>query len=127
MRHLSLVLIVVAGAVLVSCSSSSRIKAPGPSPSVVVTGDREAAPRSVRVPPGHYPRRGECRLWYSDRPPGHQPRPVPCSQLRRVAGSGAFILHNGRAWDADFDWRAHERRSPGSVPAIILELISAGR
>jgi hypothetical protein len=127
MRYPSLVVILALSTIVAACSKSSTVRAPGPSPTVVVTGDGAEAPRSVRVPPGHYPRHGDCRLWYPDRPPGHQPRPVPCSQLRSVAGTGAFILHNGRAWDSNFDWREYERRSPGSVPRVILELVSASR
>lgn len=35
--------------------------------------------RAIDIPPGHYPPRGSCRLWYPDRPPGHQPPPGPCN------------------------------------------------
>jgi hypothetical protein len=31
-----------------------------------------------RVPPGHLPPPGECRLWFPDRPPGQQPPPGRC-------------------------------------------------
>ena len=80
------------------------------SPPVVVTG----GPRALHIPPGH------CRLWYPDRPPGHQPPPVRCEQL--AAGSGGFILYNGQAWDADYDWQGYARQHPGTVPRIIIEL-----
>lgn len=33
---------------------------------------------SVKIPPGHYPPPGSCRVWYPDRPPGHQPPPTSC-------------------------------------------------
>lgn len=79
-----------------------------------------AAPRELRVPPGHLPPPGHCRLWYPGRPPGHQPPPVPCRQLR--VAPGAFVLYEGRAWDADYDWRAHARRYPGTVPQVIIEV-----
>lgn len=85
-------------------------------PPVVVTG----GPRAVRIPPGHYPPPGHCRLWYPDRPPGHQPPPVRCEQL--VAGLGGFILYDGRAWDVDYDWPGYARQHPGAVPRIIIEL-----
>jgi hypothetical protein len=90
-----------------------------PAPVVVVE------PRRVHVPPGHYPPPGHCRIWHPGRPPGHQPRPVPCSQPV-VVPAGAFILYNGVAWDADYDWRGHARRQPGSVPSVIVD-ISARR
>lgn len=48
---------------------------------------------AVRVPPGHMPRPGYCRLWYPGRPPGHQPRARPCGQLFRMRHyDGAVIL-----------------------------------
>ena len=36
--------------------------------------------------------------------------------------SGAFILDNSKAWDADYDWRVRDRTSPGSVPSVIVQL-----
>lgn len=30
------------------------------------------------APYGHMPPRGECKLWYPDRPAGHQPAPTKC-------------------------------------------------
>ena len=38
----------------------------------------------VRVPPGHMPRPGYCRLWYPGVPPGHQPPPERCERLFRA-------------------------------------------
>jgi hypothetical protein len=38
----------------------------------------------VRVPPGHMPPPGYCRLWYPGVPPGHQPRPERCERLFRA-------------------------------------------
>lgn len=38
-------------------------------------------PDRSRIPPGHQPPPGSCRLWYSDRPAGHQPPPGDCSLL----------------------------------------------
>jgi len=86
-----------------------------PTPVVVVE------PRRVHIPPGHYPPPGYCRLWYPGRPPGQQPSPFPCHKPVAVP-SGAFILYKGVAWDSDYDWRAHSRRQPGSVPSVIVEM-----
>lgn len=47
-----------------------------------------AAPR---VPPGHRPGPGLCRLWYPGRPPGHQPHPVACDRLWGYYGP-AYVL-----------------------------------
>lgn len=40
---------------------------------------RVAPRRAVRVPPGHYPPSGACKIWYPGRPPGHQPPPTRCT------------------------------------------------
>jgi hypothetical protein len=80
-----------------------------------------AAPRRVHVPPGHYPPPGYCRVWHPGRPPGHQPKAFPCGQ-RVAVPAGAFILYDGAAWDGDYDWRAHARRQPGSVPPVVIEM-----
>lgn len=79
-----------------------------------------AAPRALKVPRGHYPPPGHCRVWYPGRPPGHQPPPVRCEHA--VAVRGSFILYNGKAWDGDYDWPTHARRHPGSVPHVIVEI-----
>lgn len=132
-------LLVALAALAAGCSQSSTggfpipvpnpARLPGGSGEVVEVGKGKGAhagPRGLKVPPGHYPPPGECRLWYPGRPPGHQPPPAPCGQLRGRVPPGAFILYNSRAWDADYDWRVHERRNPGTVPEIILGLIRAG-
>ncbi|MGH7472113.1 MAG: hypothetical protein ACRENP_29535, partial [Longimicrobiales bacterium] len=80
-------------------------------------------PRTVgRVPPGHFPPPGQCRIWYAGRPAGHQPRAVRCNTLMGRVPRGAFILYNASAWDADYDWRGHAKQHPGSVPDIVIRL-----
>ena len=38
----------------------------------------------VRVPPGHMPRPGFCRVWLPGVPPGHQPPAERCERLFRA-------------------------------------------
>lgn len=38
-----------------------------------------------RIPPGHLPPPGLCRVWYEGVPPGRQPRPTSCAEAERVA------------------------------------------
>ncbi len=84
-----------------------------------------AGARSVRVPPGHYPKRGQCRVWYEGRPPGQQPRPGRCEDLVGRVPRGAFLLYNDRAWDTEHDWRRESARNPSSVPDAVLRIMNS--
>lgn len=131
---------------LMGCASGGFPVVIGPRPDVVVVGDRDRdypdrrgrgrgdrddavyrGYRTIRVPRGHYPPPGHCRVWYAGRPPGHQPPPVRCDRLYRRAPHGAFILYNDNAWDADYDWGRHERRYRNSVPRVILRISASMR
>ena len=83
--------------------------------------------RSLRVPPGHYPPAGACRVWYAGRPPGHQPRATSCNRLYGRVPYGAFILYNGNAWDGDYDWYGYERQYRGRVPRVIISISQSMR
>ena len=52
--------------------------------------------RGFRVPPGHMPGPGMCRVWYPGVPPGHQPAAVPCRALRGYRFRGAIVLEGPR-------------------------------
>ncbi|PKD43448.1 hypothetical protein [Rhodohalobacter barkolensis] len=45
-----------------------------------------------RIPLGHMPPRGKCRVWYVDRPPGHQPPAVSCHRIGRRVPPNAVII-----------------------------------
>ena len=54
-----------------------------------------AAPRHharPKIPPGHMPPPGQCRVWYPGRPPGHQPPPGNCQALRHRTPAGAWLV-----------------------------------
>jgi hypothetical protein len=51
-----------------------------------------------RVPPGHVPPPGMCRIWFPGRPPGHQPAPGSCRVLSRQVPRGAYLIANDRRW-----------------------------
>lgn len=50
---------------------------------------RHARPR---VPRGHMPPPGQCRVWYPGRPPGHQPPPGNCHALRYHMPPGTWLV-----------------------------------
>lgn len=82
--------------------------------------------RGLRVPPGHYPPEGQCRLWHAGRPPGQQPPAAPCEELAdEELGSGVFVLYGGVAWDGSYDWEAVEMEHPGAVPRPVLMLVGS--
>lgn len=61
-----------------------------------VVYDRDG--RATRVPPGHMPPRGMCRVWIDGVPPGRQPRATDCSTAQREAyryGSRARVIYGG--------------------------------
>ena len=58
---------------------------------IVVSNDEDRS--RLRVPPGHYPRVGECRLWFPGRPPGQQPKSQGCRGIQRIAPAGSWILY----------------------------------
>jgi len=54
---------------------------------------RPSDARSFRIPPGHYPPRGQCRIWVPNRPPGQQSPPGPCRDLERRVPAGAYLVY----------------------------------
>lgn len=50
-----------------------------------------------KVPPGHLPPAGLCRVWYDGVPPGRQPAPTSCNEAERIASRdrGARVLYGG--------------------------------
>jgi hypothetical protein len=48
---------------------------------------------AIKIPPGHMPPPGKCRIWYPDIPPGQQPPPGECRDLRHRVPPGAVIIY----------------------------------
>lgn len=49
----------------------------------------------ARIPDGHLPPPGECRIWYPDWPAGQQPPPFKCGEARRRVEPGGWLMTPG--------------------------------
>lgn len=45
-----------------------------------------------KIPPGHMPPPGKCRIWYPNTPPGRHPPPQDCDKLKGRVPSGAWLI-----------------------------------
>lgn len=67
--------------------------------------------RAIRIPPGHLPPPGLCRLWYVGRPPGHQPPATSCARLfRSYRHPGVLILQGAPRFRDDDAWYRYDPR-----------------
>jgi hypothetical protein len=65
-----------------------------------------------KVPPGHLPPPGLCRIWIDGVPPGRQPGPTDCATARRHAPRNARVIYGERttAYRDDDRWIERARR-----------------
>jgi hypothetical protein len=70
--------------------------------------------KRLKIPPGHYPAPGECRIWYPGRPPGHQPPPVRCERLGRIP-AGAWVIRHPHDNPDHVHVVVYDERRPESV------------
>jgi hypothetical protein len=68
----------------------------------------------TRIPNGHLPPPGECRIWYPDRPAGHQPPPFKCGQGRRDVEPGGWLMTPGPQ-PQEVRVSVYDERRPGVV------------
>lgn len=71
------------------------------------------ATSASRVPPGHLPPAGLCRVWYDGVPPGRQPAPTHCDAAERQAargGRGASVIYGPGARRGGDRWERDGRR-----------------
>lgn len=94
-RHYLQSFVVIITAVIFSACSHGQLLIEGErgAASVDVYEDkryyREGAPR---IPPGHMPSPGSCRIWYPNTPPGQQPPPGDCYELSRRVPPEAWLI-----------------------------------
>ena len=77
---------------------------------LVLATSAGAQERSDRIPPGHVPPPGMCRIWINGVPAGRQPRETDCETARRNAPANSRIIYGG-----DSQGRvSNDPRYPGS-------------
>lgn len=54
--------------------------------------NRERGRSFKKIPPGHMPPPGSCRIWLPNTPPGKQPPPGDCYELSRMVPPGAWLV-----------------------------------
>jgi hypothetical protein len=97
-----------------SASHSAPVDEPAPRRSPAST----VAAKVLRIPPGHLPPPGMCRVWIEGRPPGRQPKPRDCDRIDRSAPRGSLVLyrptHHGSV--------VHVRRLDRLVPGVVVSI-----
>lgn len=48
----------------------------------------------LKVPKGHLPPPGKCKIWLPNTPPGHQPAPQSCTSALRDVPLGAWVINH---------------------------------
>jgi hypothetical protein len=92
---ISLILLLLG--ILVGCGTYGRVIVEDERGSVIVDVDKGPGHvycenASLKIPPGHMPPSGKCRIWLPDRPPGQQPPPGNCWDLERRVPPGAWLI-----------------------------------
>lgn len=68
----------------------------------------------TRIPDGHLPPPGECRIWYPDRPAGHQPPPFKCDAPHGRVEPGGWYMSPGPQ-PQEVQVQVYDTRRPGIV------------
>jgi hypothetical protein len=88
----------VAAVVVMGCSRTSLV-IPAPAPQQSRASANSSTAATLKVPPGHMPQAGECRIWIPGTPPGRQPRPKSrsCAGIASVAPAGSWVIYRPTA------------------------------
>lgn len=63
---------------------------------IVVRSGGEVARSNERIPPGHLPPRGLCRVWIDGVPPGQQPPVTDCATAERNRVANSRVIYGDR-------------------------------
>ena len=81
----------------------------------------------LKIPPGHFPPRGKCRIWIPGRPPGRQPKARNCDEINRHAPAGAWVLYRPTRNRRLLYVREVDPRKSGVVIRVRMYDVSSGK
>jgi hypothetical protein len=84
-------------------------------------------PQALKIPPGHLPAPGECRIWYPGQPPGHQPPPGPCKKLASQVPPGAWLVSRPGKNRKKVEVSVYDADIPGVILVIRLFEAASGK
>jgi hypothetical protein len=91
-------------------TASAPAPAPKPAPAPAAT---TAEVKEAKVPPGHMPPAGKCRIWHPGKPPGQQPPVGECAVLKKQVPAGAVLVEGPAA-------------KPAKKPAVVATAAPGG-
>ncbi len=82
---------------------------------------------SLKIPPGHLPPPGSCRIWFPETPPGRQPPPGNCTELSLDIPAGAWLLYRRADQPRYVDVSVYDDRRPGVVIEVRIFEVETGK
>ncbi len=81
----------------------------------------------LKIPPGHFPPQGKCRIWIPGTPPGHQPKARTCHEIDRHAPAGAWVLYRPKTNRRLLYVREVDPHKSGVIIRVRMYDVSSGK
>jgi hypothetical protein len=79
----------------------------------------------LKIPKGHLPPPGQCRIWMPGTPPGRQPRPGDCRTLASEVPRGAWLVYRHTTHPDRVDVTIYDEKRVGLIVEIqIYDLVT---
>ena len=118
MRRSVTVLAAALCALLLSGCTSATLEYRHPRGGVEYANVGSANHAPLKIPPGHLPPPGSCRIWLPGTPPGQQPPPGDCEKLARDVPPGAWLLYRPADEPRYVDVSVYDDHRPGVIVEI---------
>jgi hypothetical protein len=108
-----------------ACSAviSPNKDAPAPEPAAS-RGPSTAA--TLKIPPGHLPPPGQCRVWVQGLPPGKQPKARGCSGIEDTAPPSSWVVYRPGKDKKVVHVREMDSRRVGIVVRVTVYDVQSG-